>query len=452
MKKVLLLLLLTLTTFSVFAQSNPSGSNVLVLYHDTTYTSSQAKRLADRDSLMNTVNQLFTNVDVATFDSSSNLSMLNSYQSVIIQETSFDVIQTRFIGFSGRNALKSWLNGGTSGNVRSLIFIGGDQAYNYSRAGSAAQDLPLAQDLLMFNYRLDNGTLSGTYSIEGVGIDVGNTRTMTNTPAGGGFWPDGAQPLGTSAVLYKYSSRSSSDSVAAVGMAASGYVGVSMFQDPRYFTNGDFFVVLSELIQWAIANGGVFPGFVPVELTSFAASVAGTNVNLSWITASELNNQGFEVERSTDSNQWEQIGFVEGKGTSTDMNYYSYSDSKLAEGTYYYRLKQIDFDGTYEYSSVIEAIVTIPKTFSLEQNYPNPFNPSTKISFNLASDSKVTMKIFNVLGQEVVTLVDGNLAAGEHEINFNASSLNSGVYLYQINAEGSNGQRFSSVKKMILSK
>jgi hypothetical protein len=378
--------------------------------------------------------------------------MLSSYQSVIIQETSFDVIQTRFIGFSGRNALKSWLNGGTAGNVRSLIFIGGDQAYNYSRAGSAAQDLPLAQDLLMFNYRLDNGTLSGTYSIEGVGIDVGNTRTMTNTPAGGGFWPDGVQPLGSSAVLYKYSSRSSTDSVAAVGMAATGYVGVSMFQDPRYFTNGDFFVVLSELIQWAIANGGVFPGFVPVELTSFAASVTGTNVNLSWITASELNNQGFQVERSTDSNQWEQIGFVEGKGTSTDMNYYSYTDSKLNEGTYYYRLKQVDFDGTFEYSSVVEATVTIPKTFSLEQNYPNPFNPSTKISFSLASDSKVTMKIFNVLGQEIVTLIDGNLAAGEHEINFNASSLNSGVYLYQINAEGSNGQRFSSVKKMILSK
>jgi len=452
MKKVLLLLLLTLTTFSVFAQSNPSGSNVLVLYHDTTYATSQAKRLADRDSLMNTVNQLFTSVDVATFDSSSNLSMLNSYQSVIIQETSFDVIQARFIGFSGRNALKSWLNGGTAGNKRSLIFIGGDQAYNYSRAGSAAQDIPLAQDLLMFNYRLDNGTLSGTYSIEGVGIDVGNTRTMTNTPAGGGFWPDGVQPLGSSAVLYKYSSRSSTDSVAAVGMAATGYVGVSMFQDPRYFTNGDFFVVLSELIQWAIANGGVFPGFVPVELTSFAASVTGTNVNLSWITASELNNQGFQVERSTDSNQWEQIGFVEGKGTSTDMNYYSYTDSKLNEGIYYYRLKQVDFDGTFEYSSVVEATVTIPKTFSLEQNYPNPFNPSTKISFSLASDSKVTMKIFNVLGQEVVTLVDGNLAAGEHEINFNASSLNSGVYLYQINAEGSNGQRFSSVKKMILSK
>ena len=166
MKKILLLLLLTFTTFFALAQSNPSGSNVLVLYHDTTYATSQLKRLADRDSLMNTVNQLFTSVDVATFDSSSNLSMLSNYQSIIIQETSFDVIQTRFIGFSGRNALKSWLNGGTAGNVRSLIFIGGDQAYNYSRAGSAAQDLPLAQDLLMFNYRLDNGTLSGSYSIE----------------------------------------------------------------------------------------------------------------------------------------------------------------------------------------------------------------------------------------------------------------------------------------------
>jgi len=453
MKKLLLFFYIISTALVVYPQTNPSGSNVLVLFHDTTYATSQAKRLADRDSLMQTINTLFTSVDVAMFDTSSNLSLLSSYQSVIIQETSFDVIQTRFLGFSGRNALKAWLNGGTAGNIRTLIFMGGDQGYNYSRTGSVAEDLPLAQDLLKFTYRVDNGTSAASgYSIEGVGIDAGNTRTMTNTPAGGGYWPDGASPLAGSTVLYKYSNRSASDTVAAVGVVETGYIGLSVFQDPRYFINGDFFVVLSELIQYAIANGGNFPGFVPVELTSFAASVVGANVNLSWITASELNNQGFEIERSTDSYQWDKIGFTEGKGTTTEMNYYSYSDSKLDEGTYYYRLKQLDFDGTFEYSSVVEATVTIPKVFSLEQNYPNPFNPSTKISFSLAADSKVMLKIYDILGQEVSTLFSGDLQAGEHEINFNASALNSGVYLYRINATGTNGTNFSSVKKMILSK
>ena len=452
MKIVLSLFLILLIFGSALPQGNPSGNSVLVLVHDTTVVTSQLKRLADKDTLQKVLSVILANYDLATMDSNSALSNLSSYKSVILQETSFDAINCRYLGLTGRTALKAWLNSGTALDKKTLVSIGGDQGYNYSRSGSAARDLGLAQDLLLFNYRLDNGTLTGQYSIEGVGIDAGNTRTMTNAPAGSGFWPDAVEPLSGSLVLYKYTGRGSTDSVAAVGVNQTGYLGLSVFQDPRYFTNDSFQEVLLATLQYAVANGGTFPGLIPVELASLSASVIGTNVNLSWVTATELNNQGFDVERSTDQTNWEKIGFVEGNGTTTQMNYYSFIDKSLGTGTYYYHLKQLDFDGSFQYSDPVEAVVSVPQEFELEQNYPNPFNPSTRIKFGLAVESKVTLKVFNILGQEVTTLFNGNLAAGEHEVNFDASNLNSGVYLYQINAEGADGKNFSSVKKMILSK
>ena len=190
---------------------------------------------------------------------------------------------------------------------------------------------------------------------------------------------------------------------------------------------------------------------IPVELTSFTVQASGVNVTLNWSTATETNNQGFEVQRST-NNQFTTIGFVNGFGTTTEIHSYSYTDNSLQVGTYSYRLKQIDYDGTFEYSDVVEVDVTVPKVFALEQNYPNPFNPSTMIKFSLAADSKVSLTVFDVLGQEVSNLISGNLAAGLHEINFNASNINSGVYFYRIDATAVDGTNFSSVKKMILTK
>jgi len=202
---------------------------------------------------------------------------------------------------------------------------------------------------------------------------------------------------------------------------------------------------------WALDNITVIGwGFVPVELTSFAANVSGTNVNLNWSTSTETNNSGFQVERSNGS-AFEVVGFVAGNGTTTEIQNYSFTDENLASGKYSYRLKQIDFNGTFEYSNTIEAEIVV-KEFSLGQNYPNPFNPSTIINFSLASDSKVSLKIFDVLGQEVATLVNGQLSAGSQKISFDASQLNSGVYFYRIDADGVDGQKFSSTKKMILTK
>jgi Secretion system C-terminal sorting domain len=204
---------------------------------------------------------------------------------------------------------------------------------------------------------------------------------------------------------------------------------------------------------WTVDNFTILAtDFIPVELTSFTAVTKENNVILNWSTATEVNNSGFEVQRSTNNNEFITAGFIDGKGTVSEVQDYTFTDKNLEVGNYSYRLKQVDYDGTSEYSDIVEVEVLAPNVYSLEQNYPNPFNPATVINFSLASNSKVTLKVFDALGQEVAELVNGKLLAGVHNINFNASILNSGVYFYRINAVGSDGTIFNSVKKMILLK
>ncbi|HSW56429.1 MAG TPA: T9SS type A sorting domain-containing protein [Ignavibacteriaceae bacterium] len=190
---------------------------------------------------------------------------------------------------------------------------------------------------------------------------------------------------------------------------------------------------------------------VPVELTSFTANSNGNTVELNWTTASELNNQGFEIERKTSSDlDWVLLGFKEGKGTTTESQSYSYLDnvSSLEKGTVSYRLKQIDFGGNYSYSDEVEVDVNpAPNQFELNQNYPNPFNPSTTISFGVPFSSQVTLKIYNTLGEEVAELVNQNLSAGSYSYSFDAAVLPSGIYVYTLQA----GEKFIS-KKMTLIK
>jgi len=188
--------------------------------------------------------------------------------------------------------------------------------------------------------------------------------------------------------------------------------------------------------------------FIPVELTSFNASVENGAVNLVWTTASETNNKGFQIERKKlNEVKWTVAGFVGGKGTTTELTHYSFVDDNLEIERYQYRLKQFDFDGTFSYSKNIEINFTSPVSFSLEQNYPNPFNPNTVIKFSLLSDEFVTLKIYNILGKEVTQLLKGNLKAGIHRVEFSAANLTSGLYFYKIEASN-----FSSVKKMTLLK
>ena len=186
---------------------------------------------------------------------------------------------------------------------------------------------------------------------------------------------------------------------------------------------------------------------VPVELTSFAAVVSENKVTLNWTTASETNNSGFEVERKSASSNWQKIGFVNGNGSTTELKRYSFIDQNLNEGKYNYRLRQVDYNGTFEYSNSIEVEVLNPDKFELNQNYPNPFNPITSIKFSLPSAGNVKLSVYNLLGQEVQTLVNGFKAAGVHTVSFEAKNLNSGIYLYKLEANG-----LTSVKKMTLLK
>jgi len=185
----------------------------------------------------------------------------------------------------------------------------------------------------------------------------------------------------------------------------------------------------------------------PVELTSFSATTIGKDVKLSWNTATEINNYGFEVERSVVKGEWEKIGFVNGNGNSNSPKDYSFVDDKVNAGKYSYRLKQIDNDGQFEYSKTIEVDINGVKKFELTQNYPNPFNPTTTISYILPQAGLVKLTLYNILGQEIRTLVNEAKEAGTHSINFNASDLNSGVYVYKIES-GS----FTQTKKMTLVK
>lgn len=185
---------------------------------------------------------------------------------------------------------------------------------------------------------------------------------------------------------------------------------------------------------------------IPVELISFSAKVVNGQVLLNWTSASEKNNLGFEIEKFF-SDQWYKIGFVEGKGTTTNQSSYSFVDKNLKQGTFSYRLKQIDFDGSFSYSKAVDVSVELPNQFALEQNYPNPFNPTTTIEYRLPEKSNITLKIYDVLGREIVTLVNEEKEAGIYRIDFDASKLTSGVYYAQIYAG-----LFNQVKKMTLVK
>lgn len=191
---------------------------------------------------------------------------------------------------------------------------------------------------------------------------------------------------------------------------------------------------------------------VPVELVSFAASTNGNAVDLSWATSTETNNYGFEIERKAYGGEFSKVAFINGNGTSTKGHSYSFRDEGLELGKYTYRLKQLDFDGRYEYSQSIEADVVTPANYSLAQNFPNPFNPATTISFALKADAKVTLKLYDALGKEVKTLVQGNLAGGQHRVDVTTEGLSSGIYLYTIDAAGIDGSRFTATKKMMLMK
>jgi hypothetical protein len=188
-------------------------------------------------------------------------------------------------------------------------------------------------------------------------------------------------------------------------------------------------------------------GALPVELASFQAIVEGSEVKLLWTTATEVNCAGFEVERRG-TGEWENICFVAGNGTSSSPNRYLFIDHNIVPGRYSYRFKEIDRDGTSRLSPEEEVEVgSLPASFALSQNYPNPFNPTTTIGFAVPFTGHVSLKVYDMLGKEVATLVNGELPPGAHRVAFDASRMASGVYFTHLEFGGK-----QLLKKMLLVK
>jgi hypothetical protein len=199
---------------------------------------------------------------------------------------------------------------------------------------------------------------------------------------------------------------------------------------------------------WYIDDVSIYTySAVPVELYSLTAATEGNKVFINWSTSTETNNKGFEVQKSKDQKEWTVLRFVQGAGTSTAVNTYSYSEEIITGGTWYYRLKQIDYDGSYEIHGPIEVDLSQSISYSLSQNYPNPFNPETTIRYSLPSAGLVKLVVYNQIGEEVISLVNENKEAGNYQVTFNASGLASGVYFYRIISG-----EFSNMKKMIILK
>ena len=190
---------------------------------------------------------------------------------------------------------------------------------------------------------------------------------------------------------------------------------------------------------------------MPAELTSFAVILEGNKAKLVWQTAIEINNYGFEIHRSSNENNWEKLAFVEGHGNSSSPKDYSFIDHNSYLGELRYRLKQIDNDGNFEYSETVFVNAVSPTHFELKQNYPNPFNPVTKIIFtipsNVGTSCDLSLRIFDLLGNEIITLIDESKNPGTYEVFWDAGNQPSGVYFYKIEAAN-----FSKTMKMILLK
>jgi hypothetical protein len=214
------------------------------------------------------------------------------------------------------------------------------------------------------------------------------------------------------------------------------------FTAPNALADGDTAIVYLDHVSFNPT------GFVPVELVSFSAAVNLNQVDLRWITSTEKNNMGFEVQRNSGAGSFETIGFVSGKGTSTEISAYTFTDIVQTAGNYQYRLKQVDYDGKFEFSNTIEVdILALPNEYALAQNYPNPFNPSTTITYNIAEAGLVNLSVYNLLGEKVAELVNTIQQSGLHQVEFNGSKLASGTYIYTLNVNGN-----SVTKKMMLMK
>ena len=333
-------------------------------------------------------------------------------------------------------------------NVSTKIFtnggIGNDwgvfQVFQNSVTGLMPKEAQNAYWPLVQDYSPDSIRITG-YGVDGPPPNFGNTtRDSTNQTQQTQVGPN----AGSSGNTMRYVTDTQGGNSGSPIIDALTNVALGIHTHGGCSTSGgnNNGTSLFHTALWAAVDEGA----VPVELNSFKASATDSDIELSWITATETNNSGFEIQRNKDGH-FETIKFVNGNGTTTETHAYTYVDKSLSVGTYVYRLKQLDFDGSFSYSNTIDVEVSTPSTFTLEQNYPNPFNPSTTIRFSVPVETDVRLNVFNTLGQEVAQIINSRIKEGYHEVNFDAGSLTSGIYFYRLEAD-----KFVDVKKMIIIK
>ena len=299
---------------------------------------------------------------------------------------------------------------------------------------------------------------------------------VNNDPIGNGklqYWPSIAiSELGEIAILYYDTRNTPNNNIIEAYIARSTDGGLNFTNEllssapsPTNIPNGD--VRFGDYINIDFYGGKAVPVWtderaggvdmdiytaivdqlVPVELTSFTGRIVEGKTLLEWTTTTETNNLGFEILRSIkNDDDWTTIAFISGKGTTIETQYYSFVDESMG-GKLFYRLRQVDYNGTYNYSDIIELNGVTVSTLLLEQNYPNPFNPVTTINYQLGNDGFVNLKVFNSLGEEVAELVNEVQKGGSYQITFNAKELPSGIYVYQLSSGN-----YKETKKMLFMK
>ncbi len=332
------------------------------------------------------------------------------------------------------------LAGVTSGAIISQCYAFGGSVSGYSAIGGLIGQANGVLGSITDCYSSTEVTASSLYLGGLVGMD--GAGTMTNCYSSGTIVSNGASLIGGLVGTFTGTTITSSYWDNTIAPFASSY-GTSKttteMKTASTFTGWDGAIWK---IDASINNGYPFLAWqstggsaLPVELTSFTASTHGSAVTLHWNTATEVNNYGFDVEKNT--GVWEKIGFVAGHGTTNAPQSYAFADN-AGDGRIQYRLKQIDRDGKFEYSKEVELTeVAAPTVFALSQNYPNPFNPTTNIAFTVPSTGRATLKILNILGQEVATLFNGEAQAGiVNQVQFNATGLASGMYFSRLEQNG----------------
>lgn len=346
--------------------------------------------------------------------------------------------------------------GTTTGSVYCLSAENGNQLWSTTIGNVFIEDLRVVPDINSSGYDdiLISGISQSIHMLEGsTGITIWSNSTGGNILGKdvlGDLNADGIPEVGSASlndiahvynsvngnIIFNYAFGGGTNSYAAEHIVDVDDV------DGNYSSE---FAACSRDGRVILFSGGT--DVIPVELLSFNVSSAEGKVNLFWTTATETNNSGFSIERKIENQDWKTIGFVSGFGTTIERRSYTFIDDKVTSGKYVYRLKQIDFNGEFEYSNEIEIEVGKPLNFSLEQNYPNPFNPVTTIKFALPVSGNVNISIYNSLGEKVETLTNQFLEAGYHKIEWKANNYSSGVYYYRIESG-----KYSDVKKMILLK